>query len=85
MPLLAGVGVVLGAGADGDLHELVLGRVALGDHDEALAIERPRGRAGAAEQAVVLLEDLPDLGDGAVAVVGHRLDQEERSGGPLPS
>ena len=76
-----GVDVVLRAGADGDLHELVLRRVVLLQRDEALALERPARGAGRAEDAVVLLEDLADLGHGAVAVVGHRLDEEERATG----
>ena len=80
-PDLALVGVVLGAGADGDLHQLVLGRGGLVERDETLAIEGPERDAGAAEVAVVLLEDLPDLGDGAVPVVGRALDEEERAVG----
>src|SRR5207245_2236722 len=41
--------------------------------------ERPTRGAAAAEHAVVLLEDLSDLGDRAVAVVGHSFDEEERA------
>src|SRR5258708_7890194 len=55
-----------------------LGRPALRQGDDALALERPRGRTRGAEDAVVLLEDLPNLGDRAVAVVRHRLDEKQR-------
>src|ERR1019366_2283882 len=80
VPLVARVGVVVGAIGDGDLHELVFGGF-FAEDNEALALERPRGGACRAHDAVVLLEDLADLGDRAVSVVGHRLDEEERAGG----
>ena len=85
VPLVARSGVVLGPGPDGDLHELVLVVIVAAEGDRSLAIERPSGRARGAEHAVVLLEDLADLGHGAVAVVGHALDEKERAAGPVPS
>ena len=48
---------------------------------EALAIEGPARRASPAEEAVVALEDFSNLGDGAVAVVRHAFDEEERAAG----
>ena len=66
---------VLRAGVDRD-HQVVLG-VALGvdDHD-ALLVEQVGDGPRLAEVAAVALEDVADLGARAVAVVGHRLDQQ---------
>src|SRR5690606_32503455 len=72
---------VVRSGADGGLEERLLGGRTV-DPDDALVSERPGGGAARAELASVLLEDLADLGGGAVAVVGHDLDDEERAGGP---
>ena len=47
-----------------------------------LLVEGPTRGAGAAEHAVVLFEDLADLGHRAVAVVGHPFDEVERAAGP---
>ena len=46
----------------------------LDEHDPA-ALELPRDRAGGAEVAAVLREQVPHVGGGAVAVVGQRLDE----------
>ena len=70
---LAAVGDVVGAGLERHLEELVLGAGALVDGDHALLREHPADAAGLAEVAAVLAEDVADLGDGAVAVVGEDL------------
>ena len=54
-----------------DLHELVLGRRALVELDEPLPVERPRRRPGAPEVAVVLFEDLADLGELIALAADH--------------
>ena len=64
--------VVVSAGPHGDLHELILGRGFLGEEDDALLLEGPLRRAARAHHAVVLLEHLADLGDGAVGLRGRR-------------
>ena len=46
------------------------------DCDDALLVEQVRDRAGLAEVAAVLGEQVAHVGAGAVAVVGHRLDQQ---------
>ena len=43
---------------------------------DALALELPRHRAGLGHRAAVAGEELRDLGAGAVAVVGQRLDDD---------
>src|SRR3546814_5299899 len=55
------VGDVLGARFEGDEHEVVLFRAAIGDHD-ALALELPGHGAGLGHRATVLGEEVPDLG-----------------------
>ncbi len=59
-------------------------RVALAvDEDDALLLELPGDRSGLAEAAAVLVEGVADLGAGAVAVVGQRLDEDRRAAGPV--
>ena len=65
---------VLGAGVDGD-HQVVLGVALAVDDDQAALVEEVGDRAGLAEAAAVLGEHVADLGAGAVAVVGDRLDR----------
>ena len=65
---------VLGAGLDRG-HEVVLGVLLGVDDDDALLVEEVGDRAGLAEVAAVLGEQVADLRPGAVAVVGHRLDE----------
>ena len=61
---------VVGAGLQGQLHQLVFVDGVGGDEEQALALEHPGDAAGAAQFAVGELEDLADFAGGAVAVVG---------------
>ena len=73
---------VLGPGVDGG-HQVVLG-VARGVHHQlALLLEQVVDRAGLAQVAVELGEGVADLGAGAVAVVGQRVDQQRHPAGPV--
>src|SRR3546814_7661540 len=74
------VGDVLGARFEGDEHEVVLFRAAIGDHD-ALALELPGHGAGLGHRATVLGEEVPDLGAAAVAVAGEHVDQDGHAAG----
>ena len=69
---------VLGAGVDGR-HQVVLVVVLAVDDDHALLVEQVGDGAVLAEAAAVLGEDVADLGAGAVAVVGQRLDQDRHA------
>src|SRR3546814_8806277 len=74
------VGDGLGARFEGDGHEVVLFRAAIGDHD-ALALELPGPGAGLGHRAAVLGEEVADLGAAAVAVVGEHVDQDRHAAG----
>src|SRR2546426_12154741 len=52
--------------------------------DHALALEHPRDGARGAEVASLLLEDVADLGAGAVTVIGQDVDQEGDAPGRIP-
>ena len=73
---------VLGAGVDRD-HQVVLGVALAVDHDDALLVEQVGDGAGLAEVAAVLGEGVADLGAGAVAVVGQRLDEDRDAAGAV--
>ena len=70
---------VLGAGVD-RRHHVVLAVAVAVDHDDAFFLEVPGDRAGLPEAAAVGRERVADLGAGAVAVVGQRLDQDRDPG-----
>ena len=75
-------GDVLRAGLDRG-HEVVLG-VALGvDEDQAALVEEVGDRAGRAEAAAVLGQQVAHVGAGAVAVLGHRLDEQGDAAGAV--
>ena len=74
-PLVALVGEVLGAGIEGDSHQLVLAD-ALRDHHHALAVELPRDGSGLGHRPAVAGEEGADVGAGAVSVVGQGLHDE---------
>src|SRR5581483_4436577 len=65
---------VLGAAVGCGEEELVLVDAVGADDDDAATLELPGDRPGRAEGAAVARERVPDLGGGAVAVVGERLD-----------
>ena len=69
-PLLPVVAQVLGAGVHGHLHDLVLAE-RRGELEHPLAFELPAHGAGLGHRAAVAGEQVPDLGTGAVAVVGQ--------------
>src|SRR6266496_4069721 len=74
---------VLGAGVERRFH----GHVFVGfpvHYDLPLAVEHPRDRIGGAEVAAVAREHVADFGDGAVGVVGGRLDQDRRAARAIP-
>ena len=62
---------VVGAGFQGDLHQLVFVHFVGRDDEQPLALEHPGHAAGGAELAVEHLEDLANLGGRAIAVVGE--------------
>ena len=67
---------VLGAGLDRRLHHLVLGPRARRIDDLPHAVEHEGDRPGLAEVPAALGEGRADVRGGAVAVVGHRLDDD---------
>ena len=76
---------VLGAGVervhhDGLLVELL---VLVVDDDHALAVEGPADAALCAHALAELIEIVADLGGGALAVVGQRLDDDGRTAGAV--
>ena len=75
LPTLALVAQVVGAGVEHDVHELVFVGLFAGNEDLALALEHPGDAALLAQVAAVFGEDMADLADGAVAVVGGHVDQ----------
>ena len=75
-------GDVLGAGLD-RRHEVVLG-VALGvDDDQPALVEQVGDGARLAEAAAVLGQQVAHVGAGAVAVLGHRLDEQRDAAGAV--
>ena len=66
---------VLGACVEGDFEQFVLVDAGGLDGDLAFALEQERDVAGAAQFAAAAVEDLADFAAGAVAVVGHDVDQ----------
>ena len=74
------LGDVLGAGLDRG-HEVVLGVPLAVDDDQAALVEEVGDGAGLAEAAAVLAEQVADVGAGAVAVLGHRLDEQRDAAG----
>ena len=60
-------------------HQRVLVGLGLLDDDVALLVEHPGDAVLGAEVAAVLAEHVPDLADGAVLVVGQRLDDQRRA------
>src|SRR5690606_3740989 len=83
-PDIAVIPVVLRAGLERHFHQAVLADVRLVERDGSRAVEGPASRAARAEGAPVLLEQTAQLGCGAVAIVGHALDQEERAARASP-
>src|SRR5918993_1983143 len=78
VPVLAR-GDVVGAGLDRRLeHGVGVGRLGV-ELDHAHPVEQEGDRAGLGEVAAALREHGADAGGGAVAVVGHRLDNEGRA------
>ena len=75
----------VGAGLESVLHDLVLVQVAVlvVDDDDALAVEAPGHAAGGAHVAVVLVEGVAHVGGGAVAVIGHGLDDDGDAAGAV--
>ena len=74
------LGDVLGARLD-RRHEVVLGVALAVDDDEAAFVEEVGDRPGLAEDGAVLAEQVADVGAGAVAVLGHGLDQQRDAAG----
>ena len=82
-PVLAVVAQVVGAGFEHGVQQLLLVDAGLLDDHVALLREHPRDRVLRAEVAVVLAQHVADLADGAVLVVGHRLDDDRRAAGAV--
>src|SRR5690606_16066907 len=84
---LPGVAVVIDlfrAGLEHHLEEGVLLRSRrLGDDDDPLAVEEVRDRARVGEAPTVAGQGRPDLGRGAVAVVGEALDEQGDTAGRI--
>ena len=70
-------------GVDGRRQQLLLVRLALLDDDVALLLEHPGDAVGLAEVAAVLRERVAHLADGAVLVVGERLDHDRGAAGAV--
>src|SRR5215210_3177769 len=73
---------VLGAGVDRG-HPVVLAVAVAVHQDHSPLLELPGDRSRLAEAAPVPLERVPDLGAGAVAVVGQRLDHDRGPDGAV--
>src|SRR5438552_3054312 len=70
---------VLGPRLERDLERGVFIGLPRVHHDLRLAVEHPRDRVGGAQVGAVPGEEVPDLGDGPVRVVGRRLDEDRRA------
>src|SRR5215218_1716005 len=73
---------ILGAGVDRP-DQIVLAVAAAVDDDRPHFLEDPGDGARLSEAAAVLGEGVANLGAGAVAIVGQRLDQHRDPGGPV--
>ena len=78
-------GEVLRAAVQGVHHDGLLVQVALlvVDDDDALLVEAPADAAGGAQVPTVLVEEVADLGGGAVAVVGEGLHDDGHAAGTI--
>jgi len=74
---------VVGAGFQGDLHQALFGDLILFDENLAFAVEHPGDRADFAEVAAVFREQVADLADGAVAVIGGNLHDDRGATGAV--
>ena len=74
---------VIGAGIEDHLHEGVLGGLLGGDGDHPSGLEHVGHAARVAEVAVVLREEVADLGDGADTIDGRALDEEGDTSGAV--
>ena len=74
--LFAVTGHVLCPGLDRGLEDLVLAVLARDDDELPLPVELPGHGAVGAQAAPVLRQGVPDVGHGAVRVVGQTLDEE---------
>ena len=74
---------VLRAGAEDHLEQPLLVRGALLDDEVSLAMEHPGDRAVLPQVPAVLREDVPELGHGAVAVVGQDAHEQRHAAGPV--
>ena len=82
-PVVAVVAQVVGAGVERRGHQRLFVDLRLLDDDVALALEHPGHAVLGAEVAPVLAEHVADLADGAVAVVGDRLDDHRGAAGAV--
>lgn len=82
---LAEVVDLLGARVEDRAEDVVLGEgvVALGDDDDALAVEEVRDRARVGHGTAVAGHGDADVGGGAVAVVGEALDEHRDAVGAV--
>ena len=74
---------VVGARVEHDVHQLVFRGLFAGNENLALAFEHPGDAALLAHVSAVLGEDMADLADGAVAVVGSHIDQDGGAARPV--
>ena len=74
---------VLGAGVHGNHEDLVVVNLVARDDDDPFALEHPLDASGSAHVAAELLEDVADVGDGALGVVGEDTDHERDSVGSV--
>src|SRR5690242_21214026 len=75
---------VLRAGVERRLHDGILRRASGIYGYLRLAVEHPGDGVGGAEVSAVTLEDVADLRDGPVGVVGGRLDEDGRAPRAVP-
>ena len=73
---------VVGAGVDRRDQVVLVVALAI-DDDDALLLELPGDRARLAEAPAGLVECVADLGAGAIAVVGERIDQDRGAAGAV--
>jgi hypothetical protein len=73
---------VIGPRFQHDLHELLFGDLGRGNGHVAPRLEQVGHAARASQVSAVLREDVPDLRDRAVAVVGGAFDQDRDPAGP---
>ena len=81
--MVAVINDVIGAGLEGELHELVLGDLRRANQNLALPLETMRHGTGLGHVATVIVKGLAHFGRGAVLIIGRNLDNDADTTGGI--